>query len=314
MADTDILRDLRERVLDESEPLAGLLRKCLALGAVTGSDDLRTWAGNELKGYPAGVRVPEYRQLYAQLLMNSVSGQYHTTGQQIDRLLIPEDLRKLVPEKLHLRQAVEELAEMASRGESITMTGATFPLVASRWSQQLPMFQDVLSLYWSMLPSTIAGIVDNVRTALVEIVIDLAKDVPMDALPARAKVDTAVQVHVGSSDSYEVNVGGNNSGVIGQGAGSTQIQNSSVPKELVDLIGTLRAALPQVADDEQRADAAQAIEDLEESITEPKPKPEKVKRRWALLERLATALGSAAVTEAVKEGAPVIMEHLQLLM
>lgn len=31
-----LLRSLREHMLDESEPLAGLLRKCLLLGAETG--------------------------------------------------------------------------------------------------------------------------------------------------------------------------------------------------------------------------------------------------------------------------------------
>jgi len=314
VGDADILKDLRDQVLDESQSLVGLLRKCLALGTVTGSEELRVWANNELKGYPEGVRVPEYRQLYAQLLMNSVSGQFHATGQQIDRLLIPEDLRVLVPEQLHLRQPVGELAEMASREKAITMTGPTFPIVASRWSQQLPMFQDVLSLYWSMLPSTISGIVDNVRTTLVEIVIDMAKDVPLDKLPSKAQVDSVVKVHVGPNNQYEVNVGGNNSGVIGQGQGFTQIQNQSVSTELVDLIGKLRATLPEIADDEQRADAEQAIADFEESVSEDDPKPDKIKRRWAWLERVGTAIGSAVLTQAVKDGAPVVMDHLQLLM
>jgi hypothetical protein len=35
-----LIRALREKVMDESEPLAGLLRKCLLLGAETGSDSL----------------------------------------------------------------------------------------------------------------------------------------------------------------------------------------------------------------------------------------------------------------------------------
>jgi hypothetical protein len=45
-----LLRSLRERMLDESEPLAGLLRKCLLLGAETGSVTLRYWARKELNG------------------------------------------------------------------------------------------------------------------------------------------------------------------------------------------------------------------------------------------------------------------------
>jgi hypothetical protein len=48
MTDT-LLRSLRERLLDESEPLAGLLLACLLLGAETGSESLRKWARSELK-------------------------------------------------------------------------------------------------------------------------------------------------------------------------------------------------------------------------------------------------------------------------
>ncbi|WP_433574164.1 hypothetical protein [Nocardia brasiliensis] len=61
VADAELLGDLRERVLDESEPLAGLLRTCLALAAVTGSEALRSWAANELKGYEDRAEVPVCR-------------------------------------------------------------------------------------------------------------------------------------------------------------------------------------------------------------------------------------------------------------
>ena len=57
MTDT-LLRSLRDRLLDESEPLAGLLRKCLLLAAQTGSELLRQWARYELNGYDEGVELP----------------------------------------------------------------------------------------------------------------------------------------------------------------------------------------------------------------------------------------------------------------
>lgn len=57
MADT-LLRSLFTQVLDESQALPGLLRKCLALGAETGSESLRSWARNELNGYHDQEAVP----------------------------------------------------------------------------------------------------------------------------------------------------------------------------------------------------------------------------------------------------------------
>lgn len=315
MADVNILRSLREQVLDESESLVGLLRKCLALGALTGSDELREWANNELKGYPDDAPLPSYRSITAPLFIDSMGGNMYSKGQQINHLQIPKDLREYVPETLAFRQPLEELVQTATSSQkSLRMGYAIFSLVAAKWTETLGMFQSINSLYFLVSPSSVAGMVSMIRTTLVEIVIDLAKDVPLDSLPSKARVDSVLQVHVGSNDSYEVHVGGSNSGNIGQGSNFAQVQINSLPKELVDLFATLRATLPEVTDDEQRADAKQAIDDLEESVSENNPKPEKVKRRWAMLERVGTALGAAALTQAVKEGAPVIIDHLQLMM
>lgn len=317
MSDAGILKSLREQVLDETQSLPGLLRKCLALGAVTGSEDLRAWATNELKGYDGDSSLPAYRSITAPLFIDTLSatgsGALHRQGQQINHLQIPSKLRQYVPESLDFRQSVEELVQMAeaSKDESHKIGYAVFSLVMSRWNAQMPMGQELTGMYYGVGPSSLAGIVGAVRTTLLEMVIDMTKDVPLDTLPSRAKVDSVVKVHVGNN---EVNITGNNSGIIGQGAGSTQIQNSSVPTELVDVIGKLRAALSQVVDAEQRADAEQAIADFEASVSEDDPKPEKVKRRWAMLERVGTALGTAVLTEAVKEGAPAVVDYLQLMM
>ena len=195
------------------------------------------------------------------------------------------------------------------------MTGPTFVYVADEWTKRLKEFQTISALYFEVPTSSIAGVVDLVRTTLLEMVFDIAKNVPLDRLPSQARVDSVVQVHIGSQDnSYNVTVGGSNSGVIGQGDGSTQIQNSTAATELVSIIEQLRAALTEVSDPDQKADAEQAIDDFEEATSTGEPEPEKIKRRWGILERVATALGVAAVTQAVKDGAPIVAEHLQLLM
>lgn len=312
MGDADILKSLRDQVLDESEPLVGLLRKCLALGAVTGSDELREWAKNELNGYPDDALAPEYRQLHAQLFVDTMSGTLHRTGQDIDRLQVPKDLRHFVPDKLHLKQPIEDLDKMANREKSCRFAAAGFPVATALWSSQLGPYQQVIGMYYLVLPSTIAAIVGRTRTTLVEIVIDLAKDVPLDKLPSQARVDSVVQVHIGSKDEYQVNVG-TNSGIIGQGVGSTQIQNNSAPAELIALIGKMRESLADIEDADQRADAEQAIDDFDDAVSEEEPEPEKVKRRSRALERITTAIGSAVLTQAAKDGVALAAEHFHLL-
>lgn len=314
MSDADILKSLREHVLDESEPLAGLLRKCLALGALTGSEELREWANNELKGYSDDAPLPPYRSITAPLFVNQRGGNEYLTGQQINHLQIPSDLREYVPDSLAFRQPLEEMVQMAASGEkSMKMGYAIFSVVAAEWTKTLGPWQAVTALYYSVLPSSIAGIVSMIRTTLVEIVIDLAKDVPLDSLPSKAKVDSVVQVHIGSKDEYKVSVH-TNQGVIGQGPSSTQIQSNSVPTELTALIAQMREALAEIDDSDQRADAEQAIDDFEESVSEDDPEQEKIKRRSRMLEKVTTTVGSAVLSGAVKEGISLAAEHFHLLM
>jgi rRNA maturation endonuclease Nob1 len=154
--------------------------------------------------------------------------------------------------------------------------------------------------------------VGMIRTTLVEIVIDMTKYVPLDKLPSQAKVDSVVQVHIGSKDEYQISVG-TNQGVVGQGPGSTQIQNNSVPTELTTLISQIREAVAEIVDPEQRADAEQAVDDFDEAVTEDNPEPEKVKRRSRALERVTTAIGSAVLTQVAKDGVALAAEHFHLL-
>lgn len=260
--------------------------------------------------------MPPYRSINAQLYINQMGGYEYMTHHPISHSQIPKDLRRFVPDKVHLRQSAEELSQMAaSSRELVTMTGSTFGLVASEWTNLLGEFQSVSAIYFEVSTPSIAGVVDMVRNTLVDMVFDLAKDLPLDELPNGARVDSVVQVHIGSQDnSYNVNVTGNNTGVIGQGDGSSQVQNHSAPSELVLIVAQLRAALTEVSDPDQRSDAEQAIDDFEEAASADNPEPEKVKRRWGILERVATALGVAAVTQAVKDGAPIVAEQIQVLM
>jgi len=313
MADADILKSLRDQVLDESESLAGLLRRCMALGAVTGSDELRTWASNELKGYDDESPLPPYRAIAAPLYINLRGGYEVENGRQISHLQIPSELRQYVPEKLNYRQPVEELQQMASsREKSQKMGYEIFSVVTEEWTKLLGPWQAVTSLHYSVMPSTVGGIVSTIRTTLLEIVIDLAKDVPLDRLPSQAKVDSVVQVHIGSKDEYQVSVG-TNSGIIGQGAGSTQNQTNTVPAELISLIATMRESLAHIDDPDQRADAEQAIDDFDEAVTADTPEPGKIKRRSKAVERMATAVGSAFMSQAAKDGVALAAEHFHLL-
>ncbi|MCP2317943.1 hypothetical protein APR12_003296 [Nocardia amikacinitolerans] len=228
VADAELLRNLRERVLDESESLAGLLRTCLALGAVTRSEVLRSWASSELKGYEGRAEVPDYRKLRLPLYLDSMSiSQVYVPGQSVSRYMAPADAQDLIPELVSFRAPIEDLAGMADSKETHQIRLESLKFAASRWNGARkdgdPWIAD---LYYKVSSASLAGVLSVVRTTLVEMVMDMAKDVPLDQLPTRRQADAAVHVYVnGSRDEYHVNVE-NNTGVIGQGPAGTQAQHA----------------------------------------------------------------------------------------
>lgn len=191
------LRQLRSRVLDEDQSLAGLLRACLMLSAETHSEELRTWATKELNGYEAEDELPTYRRLGdPPLFIDTTSGPHSVTGQQIGRLQVPEFARDGLPDELLLHQPIEELERLAAQDDAVRLGYSAFADLAAMWTNQLGAFQSVDGVYYKVLPSTMAGIISRVRTMLVQLVADLADGLPLDDLPSRERVDSAVNVNV----------------------------------------------------------------------------------------------------------------------
>src|SRR5690606_36109191 len=131
-----LLQSLRELLLDESQPLAGLLRKCLLLGAETGSESLRQWARFELNGYDEGADLPSYRKLPTPpLSVNSLSGNTWAQGIKYTRLQLPADAQKFVPEQFLLHQPIEELERFATES-SISFTGNGLAYAQMLWKDR----------------------------------------------------------------------------------------------------------------------------------------------------------------------------------
>ncbi|KZF06323.1 MULTISPECIES: AbiTii domain-containing protein [unclassified Rhodococcus (in: high G+C Gram-positive bacteria)] len=306
MTNDSLLGDLRSRVLDEDAPVAGLLRTCVMLGSSTGSTGLRSWAQAELRGYGDGVDLPEYRQMHLPLFMDTQNGPLFRRGEQISVFSLPEEAREFVSGPVQFRQSIQELVELSdAQDSSIAITRPGLAEAAMLWSGRLSSFQQVDRIYYQVNRAAVAGIVDIVRTTLVELVADITTGVPMNELPSGTRVDAAVSVNVyGSQDNNSISVG-TNSGVIGQGTASSQSQTNGVASEdLAALIRELRAAAEEVDDhDDVRADVDQAITDFESSVSGDSPDPAVVGRRVSMLRRLGDSIGGALLAALSSEGA-----------
>jgi hypothetical protein len=189
-----------------SIPLSSPLRKLVALGGQAGSRDLREWAGLELRGYyGTDVELPEYRKPGATLRIDGATFNALITGQLISPSALPDPVNKHIDEQVPLNGGVAEIEAMianAKRQESgeIKLTlpmGQDVVRLMNHEIQQRGDVDRVTAIYWSLSHVTLEGVLDQIRTRLVELVAEMRAEMPNEAeLPSAAVADNAVNVIV----------------------------------------------------------------------------------------------------------------------
>lgn len=156
----ELLEDLRT-----SKPLSKILPSVLLIAKKIGDADLEKWALLELNGYfshnnalTKEVVVPDYR---------TVPGQYHDIH---DRPLIIQDPKLQFVNEYRLRHGVSELEELQKSKGFLSFQDQSFiGLIKDHLDVEVHSF--------SFSPTSIIGILDGIRTALINKLMAIAKDV-----------------------------------------------------------------------------------------------------------------------------------------
>ncbi|MFJ3322003.1 hypothetical protein [Curtobacterium sp. NPDC086286] len=300
MADS-LLHSLRDRMLDESEPVAGLLRKCLVLGAETGSQRLREWARAELNGYSSDDDVPAYRKLFSPpLVMDSMSGNTWATGQTVSRFEVPASAREYVPEFISFVQPIEELQQMSSR-TSLPLTHPRLAFAKSLWNKELHVFQQIVDLKYIVPGAALSGVVAQVRNTLVDMVADLTASTPLTELPSKSTVDAAVHDRIG--DIYNTTIVAP-AGPTAVGAGAEASAGVNL-EEITPLLSAVLEAASALRDDEKMA-LQTAVEEVQDVVADPQADTGEVVKRASRLRQVAETLG----VEGVKSAAGTLIKTL----
>jgi hypothetical protein len=198
-----LIDEIRAGALDSQISLADTMRKLVALGGETGSTELREWASRELRGYGGtGIPVPDYRKVFASLQVDAVNGYYVITGQAISPSQLPEGVRDVVTEEFTFGQGIGEIEQLANqaRGEGgfvrLGIPGGQDIVRLMNYEYQVP-HQEVTRIYWVASEASIRGVIDQIRTRLVELVAEMISGMPGNAdVPPRSIADQAVNVVV----------------------------------------------------------------------------------------------------------------------
>jgi hypothetical protein len=248
---SDLLSEIESGALEPSSDLPSLLRKCIALGGVTGSEGLRAWATLELKGYGAEDELPSYREVVAPLLLDGVSGYNMITGQTVPANMIPEFARDRIKNEVPFPQPIAELDDLLrstrNRGrdsvelgppggsELVVLINADLVKRERRQfsSTTLPPTQIIERIYWSVSLASVARILDVVRTTLVELVAEMRAGTPAgEVMPSRAIAEQAVDIAIhGKRNRIVVQQAAHNEGrVVASGSASTDGSTPETPE------------------------------------------------------------------------------------
>lgn len=199
----DLVTQIERGAHDASSDLPSLLRRCITLGGVTGSESLREWASRELMGYGSEDELPAYRAAAAPLVLDAHVPGGVIKGQQVPYALIPDFAREHLGDGLEFRQSISEIGEMVAsaqrRGETTVKLGVPLGAgVVSLMNDELQKDgtgQTIERIYWDVSLIPLTRILDGVRTRLVALISEMRAGTPAGtSIPSREVAEQAVGI------------------------------------------------------------------------------------------------------------------------
>jgi len=168
-----LLDDIINAAIDAKQPLPDILRKCLLLGHELKNETLKTWANQELTGYPSIEAIPEYRIIQAEARGN-FTGPFGRAARNwpIPSVALKKEHRDL-GEKVHLAQAVSAYQDVLTTADDVL----TFP-----WPNnfallyQTHFFQGryvLVSAWQEISKSAIVEMLDSIRNRTLNMALQL---------------------------------------------------------------------------------------------------------------------------------------------
>jgi len=156
--------ELQAEALNRETHVSDLLRKAFAVSKKLGVSDIEEWINHELKGYPPGSEVPEYRTVHGQI---KVWNPYH--GWQALHFGNPE-----IAEKLSSRKIIQPIGELDSLNTSDGILYVPFP---EHIKNSLMESMDIpLEPTLHVSSTEIIGILDAVRNIILEWALELEQN------------------------------------------------------------------------------------------------------------------------------------------
>jgi hypothetical protein len=220
-----LIAQIERGATDSRADLAGLLRKCIALGGQAGSEELRDWARRELDGYGGSNELPPYRRISAPLLIDGFQGRWQLRRKQISVWELPDVAQQAFGDDFPITFGVAELERLATAHEAIDLQPPGMADLAYIMNRSPEYNVQIERLYYSVAPVAFHGVVDAIRTKLVALIAEIrAAGVPDNGVPSAAIANQAVQVIIKGRARATIST------AVGDGAVATSTTNDTIAK------------------------------------------------------------------------------------
>lgn len=298
-----IMQSLETALLDETQTVPSLLRKCLYLGEVSGSEELRAWASLELNGYPQDVELPAYRMLQHPPLQVRIQQGYQDSIQTTTVLALPEKALAVLPQRFELREGVDEI--FAYTEADAIVTTAPLEFAASIWRKENfsdHPFINLVSVRYFLSKVSTLGTISKIRNTLVQLLGELVRNGGNEyQLPSAQEIDDALKKHIPHVTIYNTYFGTNEGSLV---IGS----HSSVGHSVEEVLSLMEKAfshqdeLPQ----QEREELSSILSEVKVLLERQQLGTEKGKTILSALQGLAKRIGDTTVKEIVNK----IVGHL----
>jgi len=187
-----LLREIQDGATEDSVSLGSLLRKTKLLAARIGVKEIGEWAARELSGYDSIDELPPYRGPFEAIVLGSAMGTY---GRELRNFPIPEmalseEYRDGHLFKQYFMQGVAELESLAAAKETLRAPWSTdmvmgFPILTEGGTVKIDPTMTFVEI-WKQVPyPLIVGVLDAVRTRLLDLSMQLGEEEPSAELEQR---------------------------------------------------------------------------------------------------------------------------------
>ena len=288
--------------MDSTIHLPDLLRKCKVLAARLGNDEFKKWIDSELNGYNENETLPAYR-IFRVESQGHFSG-YAGSGMKnvpIPLSCLPQRFMEMLSAHKS-REPISALADIVSRGDHGTFRVTWPPDLVAHVAQDIVEHMNCLSA-WQVIPrGAIVGILDTVRTRVLNFVLEIESEAP-DAGEALPGVRPVSQERV--NQVFHTHIFGN---VGNLASGGDRFSQSNVNAVVPGDFNSLRGHLASLGIDQ--AD----LKDLEDATKKDSESPQSgmgeqtskwlgkmIKKASSGVLKIGTAAASAVLTKAIAQ-------------